>query len=76
MKKISLYNSNEEAIVDDDDFEYISQWEWFLTEDGYAAREELIDGELVTIYMHEVIGERMRLNSLSTDMGQDQHLTK
>jgi len=62
MKKIPLYNSNEEAIVDDDNFEYISQWEWFLTEDGYAAREELIDGELVTIYMHEVIGERMRLN--------------
>jgi len=30
------------AIVDDDDFEHLSQWNWYLSEAGYAHRNQHI----------------------------------
>lgn len=37
VKQIEL-TQGKVAIVDDDDFEYLSQWKWHYTAQGYAAR--------------------------------------
>lgn len=36
MKKISL-DKGKFAIVDDDDFEFLSQWNWYVSDHGYAV---------------------------------------
>ncbi len=58
MKKIQLgghrYKNNPVkgyALVDDKDYKWLSQWEWYLTSGGYAARKS-ING---IIYMHRLI---------------------
>ncbi len=56
MKEITLRNSSKKAQVDDEDYAYINQFEWFLTKKGYAAR---IDGDDV-IYMHDDVMNRAR----------------
>lgn len=38
MKEVSLTNSNLKAIVDDEDFTWVIQWNWQLSESGYAFR--------------------------------------
>ena len=43
-----------EALVDDEDFEYLNQWKWHYNNNGYAARKE--NGQ--AIYMHRVVLER------------------
>jgi len=44
--EINLINSDKKALVDEDDKDYINQWEWsFDEETGYAYR--LQDGEKV-----------------------------
>lgn len=49
-KKIEL-TKGKFAMVDDADFEYLSQWKWHLKKDKYAARQ----GFCKTIYMHREI---------------------
>lgn len=39
MKTITL-TQNKVAIVDDDDYEYLSQWKWYYNRSGYATRNE------------------------------------
>jgi hypothetical protein len=53
MKKIPL-SKNKFAIVDDDLYEYLMQWNWHTSYRGtwYAARK---DGRDKTVYMHRVI---------------------
>src|SRR5690606_12560496 len=46
--------------VDDDDYEWLSQWKWCAlvrkaTKNVYAKRVEHRDGRPVTVYMHRVI---------------------
>ena len=55
MKKIKLMNSDKEAMVDDEDYEYLNQFQWFLTKKGFAARED-VDG--ARIYMHDEVLNR------------------
>lgn len=60
MKHIKLTNGKE-TIVDDDDFEFLSQWRWSYTK-GYAFRK---DKDRKTIYIHRVINKTP--NNLITD---------
>lgn len=39
-------------IVDDEDYEYLSQWKWSITARGYALRGYRVDGKLHNIYLH------------------------
>ncbi len=53
MKAIEL-NKGAVAIVDDEDFERLAQWRWFINNDGYAMRNLSKKGY---VFMHhEVIG--------------------
>jgi len=63
MKRIKL-TKGKYAIVDDEDFEYLNQWKWFLKETeyatGYAARSQHIKlgvGKYTCkrIWMHRVV---------------------
>ncbi len=45
------------AIVDDEDYEYLSQWDWCYGGSGYAARWRRIDGKKRLVYMHTVINQ-------------------
>jgi len=47
MKQIKLKNSNEEAICDDEDYEYLNQFQWHLDKDGYAVRYVYESGEVI-----------------------------
>jgi len=50
MKEMEL-TKGKVALVDDKDFEWLSQWKWSIFSIGYAGRTEVYK----TIYMHRVI---------------------
>lgn len=50
MKEIKLTNSNIAALVDDEDFEYLNQWNWQISQQGYVVRKKM-----KTIWMHREI---------------------
>lgn len=57
MKEIEL-TQGKVAIVDDEDFEYLSQWKWcaaFMTRNFYAAKSISINGQRKVILMHRFI---------------------
>lgn len=54
MKQIPLTNSDLVALVDDADYEWLSQFTW-RPRNGYAARSYRQDGKIVTVSMHRVI---------------------
>lgn len=58
MKTIPLVRGRE-AIVSDEDYEYLSQWTWGLVQNRYAARWE----NNTHIRMHVVIAKRMGLDT-------------
>lgn len=43
------------AIVDDADFEWLSQWKWTYNPIGYAYRRKLIGDKKTCIYLHRFI---------------------
>lgn len=53
MKEIPLSN-NICALVDDEDYELLSQYNWY-SERGYAVRKETINGKRINIRMHRQI---------------------
>lgn len=60
MQMIPL-NQGAYAIVDDEDFEFLSQWNWFLSSQGYAFRNERHgQGRRTTIFMHRVVAKTPR----------------
>lgn len=46
---------DEVTIVDDDDFERLSQWLWYCAGEGYAVRNQTIEGKNTLILMHRDI---------------------
>lgn len=53
MRKIPL-TQGKEAIVDEEDYEFLSQFKWHY-KNGYAARCISVDGKQVRIWMHRVL---------------------
>jgi hypothetical protein len=51
MKEIQL-TQGFKVLVDDEDFDYISQWNWCVTKNGYAKRAIMKGGVNQTFYMH------------------------
>lgn len=55
MKEISL-TRGKVAIVDDEWFEYLSQWKWQCNNTGYASRSERIGiNQRKTVLMHRIV---------------------
>ena len=56
MKEIAL-TQDKHAIVDDGDFEWLDQWNWYFNK-GYAARKPSRNGgKRGMIYMHRIINK-------------------
>lgn len=47
------------AIVDDQDYEYVSQFNWHLMKNGYVSRCVVTNGKKTLSYLHREILERM-----------------
>ncbi len=60
MKKIRL-TQGKYALVDEEDFEYLSKFKWWYTTRGYAVREE----KKKVIFMHRIINKTPK--SMDTD---------
>lgn len=43
------------ALVDDDDFDWLNQWKWFIVGPGYAGRLKRTAGTTASIYLHRFI---------------------
>jgi len=54
MKQIPL-NKGKFALVDDEDFDTLSQKKWFVSTDGYAVRQDTKNGAHLHVRMHRVI---------------------
>lgn len=55
------------ALVNDEDFEYLSQFKWSTDPLGYAIRYKLVNKKIVRIRMHRVILERVLERPLTSD---------
>lgn len=59
MKKIPL-SQGKEALVDDEDYEWLMEWKWSYLEPGYATRYELkgeSEKESRLLYMERIVWE-------------------
>lgn len=57
MKKIKLSSNKGFALVDDEDFGYLSHWAWQLHSGGYAYRGIDNDEKSASIYMHREVNK-------------------
>lgn len=62
MSKQIQLSKGKFATVDEEDFEYLNQWKWYVNSDGYAVRSERFKTEsgrisTRTIRMHRVIAQ-------------------
>ena len=55
MKKIKLSNVNKYTIIDDDMYEYLKDYNWYMQTCGYACARKKIDGEWIAWLMHRAI---------------------
>lgn len=58
MKQILLENTGNYAIVDDEDFEFISSFgKWYEKDNGYAVKKTKVNGKNVNLRMHRLIAK-------------------
>ena len=58
MSKQILLTQGQFTIVDDEDFDWLNQWKWYVhnkKHTNYAARTEYSNGKSTKIYMHRII---------------------
>jgi hypothetical protein len=57
MRKVRLTNFKMFALVDDDDYDLVTKFSWYLSKAGYAARSYWIPDKNTngTMYMHRLI---------------------
>lgn len=60
MKVIRLTNFSLDVLIDDEDYEYLSQFKWHLAKRGYAVRSTWANNKPDTIYMHREIMQTPR----------------
>lgn len=73
MKKIPL-TQGKFALVDDIDYEYLSQWKWYANRcrnTFYARRNDYKDGKQTTVLMHKVISNRLRFKHRADHINRD-----
>ena len=60
MAKIKLQNSSSHALCDDDDYDFLNQYEWYKNPQGYAVRYIEMDGadNIIERHMEEDVVER------------------
>lgn len=58
MKEITLKNTGNKALVDDDDYEkVISFGNWYENDGGYAVKKTRLNGKNISIRMHALIND-------------------
>lgn len=55
MSKEIQLTKGKVAIVDDEDYEWLSQWKWEISSRGYAYRTQRKNNHKITILMHRLI---------------------
>lgn len=65
MKRIPL-TKGKEALVDDEDYEFLMQWSWYYT-GGYARRTETQANRRVSVFMHNVVAHRADIQGPEVD---------
>jgi hypothetical protein len=56
MKEIKL-TQGKVTLVDDDMFDYLNQWKWYYSHDGYAERKVYVNKKYKLLKMHrEILG--------------------
>ena len=58
MTAIPLTNSQQVALIDDEDLLKVTGYGWYLHSEGYAAAPIYADGVSNTVYMHRIIANR------------------
>lgn len=70
MKKIQL-TQGQVALIDDVDYEYLSQWKWYASweHNGFRAIRKLpwVNNKRKTLRMHTAVAERMKIDSKKID---------
>jgi hypothetical protein len=66
MKTIPL-TQGKVAIVDDTDYEYLMQWDWYFHAKKYAARSIRPESGPATVLMHREVAERKGIESKYVD---------
>jgi hypothetical protein len=62
MKSIPLTKGTT-AWVDDQDYDYLMQWKWRVSSEGYARRDVIHNGRRHSIYMHRIVVKRVGKNT-------------
>ncbi len=78
MKRIPL-TKGKEALVDDQDYDYLMQWRWHLrggnrngrTLGKYAGRWDWSSGQRTGVYMHTVVARRMGITGVPDHRNRD-----
>lgn len=58
MKKIPVWKNRKligYALVDNEDFDYLNQWDWYTERKGYVRRVKYIDGKFTSILLHREV---------------------